>query len=1619
MISQTRLSTFVGSWLKDNSKFKYWQMQWCIFILSKRRTSMAKKEAFEVRFFVGIFQKTHAAAEEMANPSTPDCSGHPPECTIILPRKGSMDMKANGLPKKQGLYDPQFEHDACGIGFIVNVKGIKTHEAVRQALTILMNLNHRGGNGSEPNSGDGAGLLIQLPDDFFRAACSEDSIDLPQKGHYGVGMLFLPTDPGQRQTVENHLKDIVQEEGQQLLGWRTVPTDDSSLGKTAKACMPCIRQVFIGRGENIHDDLAFERKLYVIRKRTEKRSSDLGLHFYAASFSSRTIVYKGMLTAGQVDEFYTDLSDPRVVTSLALVHSRYSTNTFPSWERAHPNRYLIHNGEINTLRGNVNWMNARQALLKSEHFGEDISKVLPIINPDGSDSAMFDNCLEFLSLSGRSLAHSVMMMIPEPWSKHESMSDEKKAFYEYHSCLMEPWDGPAAMAFTDGRIVGAVLDRNGLRPARYYVTKDDQVILSSEVGVLDIAPQNILSKERLQPGRMLLIDTEEGRIITDEELKDKISREKPYRTWLNEYLIDMDKLPQSSDVKQIETHDLLPRQKSFGYSYEDLRTTIASMAKDGVDPIGAMGTDIPLAVLSNKPQLLYNYFKQLFAQVTNPPIDALREEIITGTETFLGSEGNLIDPEPTSCRQIKVNKPILTNSQLAKLRDIDKPGFQSVTLPILFRAADGAKGMKQAMDDLCEQADNEIQKGSNILILSDRGIDRDHCPIPALLAVSGLHHHLIRKGTRTLVSLIVESGEPREVHHFSLLIGYGASAINPYLAFETISDLIDKGILPDTDYQTAEEKYIKASVKGIVKVLSKMGISTIQSYQGAQIFEAIGIHQEVIDRYFTLTPSRIGGIDFEAIATESLARHTAAYDDRQAGPAVLESGGVNQWRKDGEYHLFNPETVHLLQYATREGNYNLFREYSKKINDQTQRLCTIRGLLDFKLDQAPVPLEEVESVESICRRFKTGAMSYGSISKEAHEALAIAMNRIDGKSNTGEGGEDPERFTPDANGDSRCSAIKQVASGRFGVTSHYLVNAKELQIKMAQGAKPGEGGQLPGRKVYPWIAKVRGSTPGVGLISPPPHHDIYSIEDLAELIHDLKNANRDARISVKLVSEVGVGTIAAGVAKGRADVVLISGYDGGTGASPRTSIKHAGLPWELGVAETHQTLLLNDLRSRIVVETDGKLLTGRDVVIAALLGAEEFGFATAPLITLGCVMMRVCNLDTCPVGVATQNPELRKKFAGKPDYVVNFMHFIAMEMREYMAQLGFRTIDEMIGRTDRLETTKAINHWKASGIDLSAILYQPDVPESVGRYCTMRQDHELEKSLDMTVLLNVCEAAIEKKKRIKALLPIQNTNRVVGTILGSEVSKKYGAEGLPEDTICLKFYGSAGQSFGAFVPKGITLTLEGDSNDYIGKGLSGGKIIVFPPKSSTFAPEKNIIVGNVAFYGATDGEAYIHGIAGERFCVRNSGVTAVVEGTGDHGCEYMTGGRVVVLGKTGRNFAAGMSGGVAYVLDEDSSFHSKCNQEMVYLEQIEDYEELNEVKAMIKNHVKYTSSKVAHNILENWSSYAGKFVKVIPKDYKRMLQAIKSVQDEGISGEDALMAAFDENNKDLARVSGN
>jgi len=1525
--------------------------------------------------------------------------------------------------QRQGLYDPQNEHDACGIGFVVNVKGKRSNDIVHQALTVLKNLSHRGGCGSESNTGDGAGILMQVPHAFLKEACENTGINLPGPGEYGVGMIFLPHGTQERSGCERAFERIVREEGQDFLGWRTVPTDNSSLGSIAKKGEPFIRQAFIRKNGSFKDDLAFERKLYVIRKRAEKaiRYSGIpgGSDFYVVSLSSRTIVFKGMLLAEQVEEYYLDLKDPLVDTALALVHSRYSTNTFPSWDRAHPYRYIMHNGEINTLRGNINWMFARQSVLQTDLFGEDLSKVFPVINPDGSDSAMFDNCLEFLSLTGRSIPHAMMMMIPEPWANHESMSDEKKAFYEYHSCLMEPWDGPAAIGFTDGVRVGAVLDRNGLRPSRYYITTDDMVILASEVGVLEIPPERILCKERLHPGRMLLIDTEEGRIINDHELKHRMASEHPYRQWLSEFLVGLENLPLPRRTPGPDYKTILRRQKIFGYTYEDLRMVLEPMARDGVEPVGAMGNDTPLAVLSDKPQLLYDYFKQLFAQVTNPPIDAIREEIVTSSHTLLGAGGNLLNPGPSCCRRIRLKAPVIGNDDLAKIRFVTRPGFNTATLPILFKAADGEEGLEKALDELFREADGAIEDGANILILSDRGVDPDNVPIPALLAVSGLHHHLIRKGTRTRVSLVLESGEPREVHHFALLIGYGASAVNPYMAFETIEDMVVQNILTGIKPEDAFRKFIKAINKGVIKVLSKMGISTIQSYMGAQIFEAVGLCRELIDRYFTWTPSRIEGIGIKTIARESLIRHSSAFAENVPGFDTLNTGGHYQWRSNGEYHLFNPETIHMLQYACRSGDYGIFKEYSKLLNDQSQKLYTLRGLLEFKPSGRSVPIDEVEPVESICRRFKTGAMSYGSISQEAHESLAIAMNRIGGKSNTGEGGEDPARFVPLPNGDSRCSAIKQVASGRFGVTSEYLINAQEIQIKMAQGAKPGEGGQLPGRKVYPWIARVRHSTPGVGLISPPPHHDIYSIEDLAELIHDLKSANPRARISVKLVSEVGVGTIAAGVAKGRADVILISGYDGGTGASPRTSIRHAGLPWELGLAETHQTLVLNDLRSRVVLETDGKLMTGRDAVIAALLGAEEFGFATAPLVALGCVMMRVCNLDTCPVGIATQNPELRSRFEGKASYVVNFMRFIAQEMREIMASLGFRTVDEMVGRTEMLEMSEAKRHWKTRDVDLSYILHRPEAPPSVGRYCQKSQDHGLDRSLDRTKLLKLCKPALEEQKHVNVTLPIRNVDRVVGTILGSEVTRLYGSKGLPEDTIRLNFKGTAGLSFGAFVPRGITLVLEGDANDYIGKGLSGGKIIVYPPEGTIFKPEENIIIGNVAFYGATSGEAYIRGMAGERFCVRNSGAHAVVEAVGDHGCEYMTGGRVVILGQTGRNFAAGMSGGIAYVLDMDGNFDTRCNREMVELESLYDDEEIAQVKGMISRHAKYTGSTHARRILANWDEFLPKFVKVMPKDYKRVLQALKRVIEAGMTGEEALMAAFEVNNRDLARIGGN
>jgi len=1533
-------------------------------------------------------------------------------------------MKYPGYPPKQGLYNPRHEHEACGIGFVVDIKGRKSNQIVRQALTVLVNLDHRGACGSEENTGDGAGLLMQIPHNFLSHACAGIGIDLPAPGQYGVGMVFLPPVREQRHACERAFNHIAETEGQEVLGWRSVPTDSFHLGHTAKSVEPFVRQIFLKRSPDLEDDEAFERKLYVIRQRVTHaiaQSKAAGSEFfYVPSLSAKTVIYKGMLTPRQLEEFYLDLSDARMESALGLVHSRFSTNTFPSWDRSHPYRYLIHNGEINTLRGNENWMHTRQAMLESDLFGEDLEKLFPIIMEDGSDSAKFDNCLEFLALSGRSVAHAAMMMIPEPWEKHESMSDDKKAFYEYHSCLMEPWDGPASIAFTDGVKVGAVLDRNGLRPSRYYVTKDDMVIMGSEVGVLDVEPEHVVHKGRLQPGRMFLVDTEQGRIISDEELKSEMAAEHPYREWLDQNLVDFEDLPTAPYERTLLGHEeMLQRQQVFGYTFEDLRVNVGPMARDAIQPIGSMGNDAALAVLSDQPQLLYSYFKQLFAQVTNPPIDPIREELITSTELMLGAERNLLEPEAASCRQIRLHTPVLKNEEMATLRQVDQRGFKTATLPILFPVAAAEAGLEGALEELFAAADQAIEEGVNILILSDREMDRARAPIPALLAVAGLHHHLIRAGSRTRVGLVLESGEPREVHHFCLLLGYGVQAVNPYMVYESLDDMIREGMLPELSYEQAVSGYNKAVVKGVVKVMAKMGISTVQSYCGAQIFEAVGLNQSVIDKYFTWTDSRIEGIGLDQIAREALRQHERAFPKNPSNGRTLDAGGQYQWRQNSETHLFSPQTVHKLQQAARTNNFELYKEYADLVNDQSAKMATLRSQLEFKFADAAIPLDEVESVEAITRRFKSGAMSYGSISKEAHEYLAIAMNRIGGRSNTGEGGEDPARYIPDPNGDSRNSAIKQVASGRFGVTSNYLINARELQIKMAQGAKPGEGGELPGRKVYPWIAKVRYSTPGVGLISPPPHHDIYSIEDLAQLIHDLKNSNHHARINVKLVSEVGVGTIAAGVAKGHADVVLISGHDGGTGASPQTSIKHAGLPWELGLAYTHQTLVLNNLRSRIVVETDGQLKTGRDVVIATLLGAEEFGFATTALVALGCIMMRVCHLDTCPVGVATQNPELRKKFSGDPAHVVNFLRFIAQDMREIMAQLGFRTVAEMVGRTDRLESRKAVEHWKARGLDFSKILYQPEVGPEVGRYCQIPQDHGLENALDNQVLLDLCEPALKRGEKVRATLPIRNTNRVVGTILGSEITRQFGPDGLPADTIRLHFQGAAGQSFGAFVPPGLTLELEGDANDYFAKGLSGGKVILYPPKGSTFAPEDNIIVGNVAFYGATGGEAYIRGMAGERFCVRNSGVHAVIEAVGDHGCEYMTGGRVVVLGATGRNFAAGMSGGIAYVLDQGGDFAANCNMETVVLECLEDEEESVQVEAMIRRHAEYTHSELAWKIVASWEEMKRKFVVVMPKDYKRVLAALKRAEEAGLSGEEATMEAFEANKSDLARVSGN
>lgn len=1512
------------------------------------------------------------------------------------------------MPATEGLYDPAYEHDSCGVGFVVDIKGRKSHKIVTNAITILKNLIHRGACGCEENTGDGVGLLTQMPHKFFVRVCKEINIDLPVYGHYGAGMIFLPTDTEQSKQCQEILEKIIVDEGQKILGWRDVPIDDVSLGPTALMGEPTFKQIFIGRSENIQDEASFERKLYVIRKLAEHAiwNSDLSEQekFYVPSLSYRTCLYKGMLTGSQLEPMFPDINESDFESAMALVHQRFSTNTFPAWKLAHPFRYIAHNGEINTARGNANWMRARESLCESELFGDDLKKLFPIVIEGGSDSATFDNAMEFLHMTGRPLPHAVLMMIPEAWSGHETMDEERKAFYEYHACLMEPWDGPASVAFTDGDVIGAVLDRNGLRPSRYYVTKDDMVVMASEVGVLDIPPENILIKDRLHPGRIFMVDTKQGRIIDDEELKKEFAIEHPYADWLKENLIPVENLPSPKQIYGSDYDTLLQRQQAFGYTHEDLKVLIAPMAASGLEATGSMGTDAALAVLSNRSRLLYDYFKQLFAQVTNPPLDGIREELVTQVATTVGPEGNLLKPTPESCRQVKLFSPILTNDELARIRDMDLPGLTSKVIDILYPVGEGDAGLDKALKNVCEKIDAAIEAGFTNIILSDRGLDKNNAAIPALLATAGVHHHLIRVGSRTKVGLILESGEPREVHHFAVLLGYGIGAVNPYLAFESLADLIGKGHVPEMSHDTAVKNFIKAVNKGLTKTMAKMGISTVQSYRGAQVFEAIGLNKEFIDQYFTWTASRIGGVGLREVTEETNLRHRNAFPERKVKRPDLEWGGEYQWRRDGEYHLFNPDTVFKLQHATRSGQYDIFREYTSLVDNQNEHLATLRGLFKFKQGKS-IPIEEVEPIENIMKRFSTGAMSYGSISKEAHETLAIAMNRIGGKSNTGEGGESPDRFTSDDNGDLRRSSIKQVASGRFGVTSEYLVNADDIQIKMAQGAKPGEGGQLPGSKVYPWIAEVRHSTPWVELISPPPHHDIYSIEDLAQLIHDLKNANPEARIHVKLVAEVGVGTVAAGVAKAHSDVVLVSGYDGGTGASPMSSLKHAGLPWELGLAETQQVLVQNGLRDRIVVQTDGQLKTGRDVVIAALLGAEEYGFSTAPLVVMGCIMMRVCHLNTCPVGVATQNPELTKKFRGQPEFVENFFKYIAEEVREYMAELGFRTIDEMIGQVDKIDTKEAIDHWKAQGLDFTNILYKPEPHAGTGVYCTKQQDHGLEHSLDVKTLVPLSKDALEDKKPVDIITPVLNTNRSVGTILGYHITKKYGGEGLPEDTVNAHFNGSAGMSFGAFVPKGVTMTLEGDANDYLGKGLSGGKISVYPPRHSNFVPEENTIVGNVCLYGATQGEVFIRGMAGERFAVRNSGVSTVVEGVGDHGCEYMTGGRVVIIGHTGRNFAAGMSGGIAYVFDEKGDFDIRCNMGMVDFEALETDEDLGTVKSLLNKHVQYTQSTVAQKILDNWSDYQSRFVKVMPQQYKRVLDAIKRGKEKGLTEEEAVMEA--------------
>lgn len=1502
-----------------------------------------------------------------------------------------------------GMYSSQFEKDACGMGFVVNIKGKKSHDIIDDGLRILERLEHRGGAGADKDTGDGAGILVQIPHEFFKRECEVLGISLPAAGEYGVGMIFAHKYESLRNEQKRIFEEVVREEGQVVLGWREVPVDGTKVGKEAAAIRPWMIQILIGKGPDVTNNAEFERKLYVIRKLAEKRiiplSKELSSDFYIASLSSKTIVYKGMLTPGQLRDFYLDLSDLDFTSALAMVHSRFSTNTFPSWARAHPNRFLVHNGEINTIRGNVNWINAREGKAESPLF-PDIKKVFPVVDDSGSDSAMFDNTLEFLHMTGRSLPHAIMMMIPEPWERNKLMSQEKHDFYEFNSFMMEPWDGPAAMGFTDGTVIGGVLDRNGLRPARYYVTTDDRVIMASEVGVVNENAENIRAKGRLEPGKMLLIDTAEQRIISDDEIKQRIATELPYDEWIKEHVIHLSEITQAdeSDVPAVE--DLFRQQQAFGYTQEDLVRMIVPMAKDGKDPVGAMGADAPLAILSEKPQLLYNYFKQMFAQVTNPPIDSIREEMVTSTRVMLGNSGNLTDPNKTGTYALSMRTPILTNQELASIKALACRRMKSVTLPILFDPSKGVDGMREALKELCEKAEEAARTDQNVLILSDRGVDANHAPIPALLAVAAVHNHLIRKVLRTEIGLILESGEPREVHHFCTLIGYGVTAINPYLAFETVKDLHARKRLGDITLEKAEQNYIKAAVGGIMKVMSKMGISTVRSYHGAQIFEALGLNSDFIKKYFVNTPTRIGGIGLYGVTTEALARFDRAFKKDES---VLEPGGWYGPVKDGEEHLFNPKTIELLQESLINGDYAKYKEYSKAIRNDYH--VTLRSLMELNYPVGGgIPIEEVESEESIVKRFKAGAMSYGAISKEAHETIAIAMNRLGSTSNSGEGGEDAARFKPLPNGDSMNSEVKQIASGRFGVTANYLLHAKELQIKCAQGAKPGEGGQLPGKKVYPEIGKARHSTPGVELVSPPPHHDIYSIEDLAELIYDLKCVNKDARISVKLTSEAGVGTIAAGVAKAKADNILISGYDGGTGAAGRTSVKHAGVPWELGLSETHQTLMLNRLRDRVQLEVDSKLMTGFDVAVAAMLGAELFGFGTLPLVAVGCKMARVCNLNTCPYGVATQDEKLRARFNGKPEYVENLMIFIARELREIMARLGIRSVAELVGRIDLVRQKSQDDNFKLSRVDLKRILFHPYIDASVGHMHTIDQDHELERTLDMSKLLRMCRPAIEDQKPIRAKLAINNINRVVGTLVGSEVTRRYGESGLPDNTIKLNFEGSAGQSFGAFIPKGMTLELEGDANDYLGKGLSGGTIVVYPPKKSIFEADENILIGNVAFYGATSGKSFINGVAGERFAVRNSGITAVVEGVGDHGCEYMTGGEVLVLGKIGRNFAAGMSGGYAYILDCDERY---VNTGLVELRPANN-DDLKRIKELVEQHVLHTNSTKGRHILENWNNFANRFTKVVPVAYEEMHAAIERFKEQGLSLEEAQLAAFKE-----------